>query len=111
MNANDAKEQDKSEEPAMPASEEKEEIIKKKYGGIKPKKPPLIKDNERAYFDSADWALRKQGAPVEAPEGSEALPPKLQPTPSQQTSSRRSPSSLADGEDGGNAAFGDPNNE
>ncbi|PKU60312.1 hypothetical protein MA16_Dca026059 [Dendrobium catenatum] len=34
--------------------------LEKKYGGIMPKKKPLIsKDNERAYFDSADWALGK----------------------------------------------------
>ncbi|KAG1330494.1 hypothetical protein COCNU_02G004620 [Cocos nucifera] len=37
-----------------------EEAIRKKYGGMLPKKPPLIsKDHERAYFDSADWALGK----------------------------------------------------
>nr|AFK36048.1 unknown [Lotus japonicus] len=37
----------------------------KKYGGLVPKKKPLIsKDNERAFFDSADWALCKQGAGV-----------------------------------------------
>uniref|UniRef100_M1BPH6 Negatively light-regulated protein n=1 Tax=Solanum tuberosum TaxID=4113 RepID=M1BPH6_SOLTU len=43
-----------------------------------PKKPLLIsKDHERAYFDSADWALGKQG--VEKPKGPlEALRPKLQ---------------------------------
>jgi hypothetical protein len=34
--------------------------LKKKYGGLLPKKPPLIsKDHERAFFDSADWALGK----------------------------------------------------
>ncbi|XP_059646952.1 uncharacterized protein LOC132293452 isoform X2 [Cornus florida] len=32
----------------------------KKYGGLVPKKKPLIsKDHERAFFDSADWALCK----------------------------------------------------
>ncbi|KAK5803181.1 hypothetical protein PVK06_030822 [Gossypium arboreum] len=32
----------------------------KKYGGLVPKKPPLIsKDHERAFFDSADWAICK----------------------------------------------------
>ncbi|KAF5737841.1 hypothetical protein HS088_TW13G00732 [Tripterygium wilfordii] len=69
--------QDESEKP-MPSSEEEEVAIKKKYGGIVPKKPPLIsKDHERAYFDSADWALGKQGA--EKPKGPlEALRPKLQ---------------------------------
>ncbi|KAL6983465.1 hypothetical protein U1Q18_016851 [Sarracenia purpurea var. burkii] len=74
----------------MPSLQEEEEIIRKKYGGMLPKKPPLIsKDHERAFFDSADWALGKQGeqkfkGPVEA------LRPKLQPTPHQQLRSRRS---------------------
>eukprot|EP00257_Ricinus_communis_P024117 XP_015584262.1 uncharacterized protein LOC8280045 isoform X1 [Ricinus communis] len=74
------KEQEHVEDKAasMPSSQEEEEVIKKKYGGIVPKKPPLIsKDHERAYFDSADWALGKQG--VEKPKGPlEALRPKLQ---------------------------------
>ncbi|KAG6743039.1 hypothetical protein POTOM_053984 [Populus tomentosa] len=62
----------------MPSSKQEEEAVKKKYGGIMPKKPPLIsKDHERAFFDSADWALGKQG--VEKPKGPlEALRPKLQ---------------------------------
>lgn len=66
-----------TEKSVRPSSQE-EEVIKKKYGGIVPKKPPLIsKDHERAYFDSADWALGKQG--VEKPKGPlEALRPKLQ---------------------------------
>ncbi|XP_021283180.1 uncharacterized protein LOC110415783 [Herrania umbratica] len=85
---------------SMPSSQEEEAVIKKKYGGIMPKKPPLIsKDHERAYFDSADWALGKQG--VEKPKGPlEALRPKLQPT-QQQTRYRKSPYAPADGEDGG----------
>ncbi|KAJ6752985.1 ENDOSULFINE [Salix koriyanagi] len=62
----------------MPSSKQEDEAVKKKYGGIMPKKPPLIsKDHERAFFDSADWALGKQGA--EKPKGPlEALQPKLQ---------------------------------
>ncbi|KAL8532480.1 hypothetical protein ACS0TY_008898 [Phlomoides rotata] len=44
----------------MPSQKHEEEVIKKKYGGLLPKKPPLIsKDHERAFFDSADWALGK----------------------------------------------------
>ncbi|XP_021899956.1 uncharacterized protein LOC110816190 [Carica papaya] len=87
---------------SMPSSQEEEAVIKKKYGGIVPKKPPLIsKDHERAYFDSADWALGKQG--VEKPKGPlEALRPKLQPT-QQQTRYRKSPYAPADGEEGGAA--------
>ncbi|XP_042498957.1 uncharacterized protein LOC122077174 isoform X6 [Macadamia integrifolia] len=63
---------DKNEESPMPSPQQEEEIIKKKYGGMIPKKPPLIsKDHEHAFFDSADWALGK-------------------PTPQQQVRSRRS---------------------
>ncbi|XP_042498956.1 uncharacterized protein LOC122077174 isoform X5 [Macadamia integrifolia] len=81
---------DKNEESPMPSPQQEEEIIKKKYGGMIPKKPPLIsKDHEHAFFDSADWALGKQGA--QKPKGPlEALRPKLQPTPQQQVRSRRS---------------------
>ncbi|KAJ4845845.1 hypothetical protein Tsubulata_009966 [Turnera subulata] len=90
------------DKPSMPSSEEEEQAIKKKYGGIVPKKKPLIsKDHERAYFDSADWALGKQG--VEKPKGPlEALRPKLQPT-QQQTRYRKSPYAPTDGEDAGSA--------
>ncbi|QHO42127.1 hypothetical protein HN51_007893 [Arachis hypogaea] len=82
-------------ENPMPSPQQEEEVIKKKYGGLIPKKPPLIsKDHERAYFDSADWALGKQGA--QKPKGPlEALRPKLQPT-TQQTRSRRSAYAPAD---------------
>ncbi|CAL9121236.1 unnamed protein product, partial [Musa textilis] len=97
-----------NEGKAMPSAEQEEQAIKKKYGGILPKKPPLIsKDHERAYFDSADWALGKQGGHAQKPKGPlEALRPKLQkvlihrflfffftlfqPTPQQQVRSRRS---------------------
>ncbi|KAL4293936.1 hypothetical protein AHAS_Ahas18G0177900 [Arachis hypogaea] len=67
-----------NESSNMPSSQKQDEAIKKKYGGMMPKKPPLIsKDHERAYFDSADWALGKQGG--EKPKGPlEALRPKLQ---------------------------------
>ncbi|XP_044469258.1 uncharacterized protein LOC123198608 [Mangifera indica] len=87
---------------SMPSSEDEEAAVKKKYGGIMPKKPPLIsKDHERAYFDSADWALGKQG--VSKPKGPlEALRPKLQPT-QQQTRYRKSPCAPSDGEDAGSA--------
>ncbi|XP_058091721.1 uncharacterized protein LOC131237770 [Magnolia sinica] len=106
----DGSEGPENEENAMPTSQEEEEMIKKKYGGLVPKKPPLIsKDHERAYFDSADWALRKQGAPADGkPKEPEELPPKLQPTQNQQARPRRSPYAPTDGEDGGNASE-DPN--
>ncbi|CAL5321275.1 unnamed protein product [Camellia sinensis] len=81
-------------EKAMPSPQQEEEAVKSKHG---PKKPPLIcKDHERAYFDSADWALGKQGG--EKPEGPlKALQPKLQPT-QQQTRYRKSPCGPSDGE-------------
>eukprot|EP01018_Ginkgo_biloba_P015453 Gb_03148 [translate_table: standard] len=115
-------------EQHMPSSEEEVAVIKKKYGGIIPKKPPLISkllviawaqhlssqgnvwciiaraighDHERAFFDSADWALGKQGAPMgQRPKGPlEALRPKLQPTPHQPLPARRSAYATADEED------------
>ncbi|CAN4111533.1 unnamed protein product [Withania somnifera] len=85
-----------------------EEVVKKKYGGMMPKKPPLIsKDHERAYFDSADWALGKQGADKKPKGPLEALRPKLQPT-QQQTRYRKSPCAPSKGEDGSNAPSEDP---
>ncbi|XP_047168065.1 uncharacterized protein LOC124836867 [Vigna umbellata] len=64
-----------------------------KYGTLVPKKKPLIsKDNERAFFDSADWALCKQGAAgvnQESTAAVETLRPKLKRTPHQQLPPRR----------------------
>ncbi|XP_052725629.1 uncharacterized protein LOC108335162 isoform X1 [Vigna angularis] len=134
---------DRNADNPMPSSEEEEQAIKKKYGGMLPKKPPLIskvanhflsdlaspmllfllpsdhlcvclkcsfetpfsswpifilQDHERAYFDSADWALGKQGA--QKPKGPlEALRPKLQPT-QQHARSRRSAYAPADDSEG-----------
>ncbi|EOA35858.1 hypothetical protein CARUB_v10021098mg [Capsella rubella] len=83
----------------QPSSESEENAIKKKYGGLLPKKIPLIsKDHERAFFDSADWALGKQKG--QKPKGPlEALRPKLQPTPHQQPRARRMAYSSGDTED------------
>ncbi|XP_071740914.1 uncharacterized protein [Rutidosis leptorrhynchoides] len=90
----------------MPSAGKEEEVIKKKYGGLVPKKAPLIsKDHERAYFDSADWALGKQGA--EKPKGPlEALRPKLEPT-HQQTRYRKSPCAPENAEDANKFISGD----
>ncbi|CAL0328837.1 unnamed protein product [Lupinus luteus] len=98
------------ESTKMPSSEHQEEAVKKKYGGLMPKKPPLIsKDHERAYFDSADWALGKQG--VQKPKGPlEALRPKLQPT-QQQTRYRKSPHAPSDEEGGSVQSDEAPSNE
>ncbi|XP_018459913.1 uncharacterized protein LOC130503625 isoform X1 [Raphanus sativus] len=120
------------EEKSMPSPQQEEAAVKNKYGGLMPKKPPLIskvgyiiylclkrfvlcvflmrcvvfylyQDHERAYFDSADWALGKQG--VAKPKGPlEALRPKLQPT-QQQTRYRKSPCAPSEGgQDGGGAS-------
>ncbi|XP_028556167.1 uncharacterized protein LOC110115501 isoform X2 [Dendrobium catenatum] len=101
-----------NEQISMPSSQDEEAVIKKKYGGIVPKKPPLIsKDHERAFFDSADWALGKQGVKPKGP--LEALRPKLQPTHHQQARSRRPAYASADGDgegEGGNAGSDDANN-
>ena len=100
---------DLNNQNSMPSSQQEEDAVKKKYGGRLPKKPPLIsKDHERAYFDSADWALGKQGA--QKPKGPlEALRPKLQPT-HQQTRSRRSFYAPSDDSevDSDNASLEDP---
>ncbi|KAG6522106.1 hypothetical protein ZIOFF_019240 [Zingiber officinale] len=90
------KQLDQNEENGMPSSQQE--------------------DHERAYFDSADWALGKEGGHAQKPKGPlEALRPKLQvpvnrthsaihPTPQQQVRSRRSAYASADNEDGGNGA-------
>ncbi|CAK9233879.1 unnamed protein product [Sphagnum troendelagicum] len=98
----------------IPSLAEEEAILKKKYGGLMPKKPPLIsKDHERAFFDSADWALGKQGKepPGHKPRSMiEALRPKLQPTPHQSLPSRRSSLLPADGEVEGEPEEATPSN-
>ncbi|OMO58431.1 Endosulphine [Corchorus olitorius] len=74
-------------------SQEHEGTTAQKYGGLVPKKKPLIsKDHERAFFDSADWALCKQGAAgvnQKSTVAIETLRPKLQRTPHQQLPPRR----------------------
>nr|XP_043606981.1 uncharacterized protein LOC122578974 [Erigeron canadensis] len=92
---------DKTEENPMPSPAQEEAVMKKKYGGLLPRKTPLIsKDHDRAFFDSADWALGKGSQKSKGP--LEALRPKLQPTPHHQGRSRRSAYAPADeGEDGG----------
>ncbi|XP_057810822.1 uncharacterized protein LOC131025192 isoform X2 [Salvia miltiorrhiza] len=88
-------------ENQMPSLHKEEEVIKKKYGGLLAKKPPLIsKDHERAFFDSADWALgKKSKGPIEA-----LLQPKLQPSPHHQARSR-SPCAPADDAQGMTFSF------
>ncbi|KAI3714288.1 hypothetical protein L1987_72885 [Smallanthus sonchifolius] len=97
-----ANQSEKPEDNPMPSPAQEEAVIKKKYGGLLPRKTPLIsKDHDRAFFDSADWALGKGTQKSKGP--LEALRPKLQPTPHHQTRSRRSAYAPADGEelDGG----------
>ncbi|XP_074309714.1 uncharacterized protein LOC141644142 isoform X2 [Silene latifolia] len=98
VHTGDQAEETKNVEYEMPSVQQEEEMIKKKYGGLIPKKKPLIsKDHEHAFFDSADWALGKGANKPKGP--LEALRPKLQPTPHHQARSRRSAYAPADGED------------
>ncbi|KAG8055952.1 hypothetical protein GUJ93_ZPchr0001g30465 [Zizania palustris] len=94
----------------MPSPQQEEAAIKKKYGGILPKRTPHItKDHERAYFDSADWALGKQGGGPNRPKGPlEALRPKLQPT-QQHARARRTPYASADNDESVNLPAEDLN--
>ncbi|KAL3698454.1 hypothetical protein R1sor_012530 [Riccia sorocarpa] len=73
---------------------EQETLLTRKYGGMCPKRPSLLgTDNERAFFDSADWALCKQGATHQHQPHQltrlQSLPPKLVPTPHQPIPARR----------------------
>ncbi|KAJ6828237.1 uncharacterized protein M6B38_364160 [Iris pallida] len=73
-------------------SSSSQEASLEKYGGIVPKKKPLIsKDNGRAYFDSADWALGKQGSNMgdKTRAAVETLRPKFERTPHRQLPPRR----------------------
>ncbi|KAF8680740.1 hypothetical protein HU200_045583 [Digitaria exilis] len=57
-----------------------------------PKKPLISKNHERAYFDSADWVLGKQGANSSSSAGAaaiESLKPKLKRTPHHQLPPRK----------------------
>ena len=80
--------QDTTNKKSKPSTQHEEDGAKKKYGRL-PKKPPLI-SKDRAYFDSADWALGKQGAQLEA------LRPKLQPTHKEVQSKRSTYAPLSD---------------
>ncbi|KAH6820249.1 cAMP-regulated phosphoprotein 19-related protein [Perilla frutescens var. hirtella] len=81
------------EEYTAAASQDHEDAsIEPKYGGLAPKKKPLIsKDHGRSFFDSADWALSKQGVAVNqhSAVAIETLRPKLKRTPHQQLPPRR----------------------
>ncbi|KAG8383078.1 hypothetical protein BUALT_Bualt05G0147200 [Buddleja alternifolia] len=109
----DSKDLNKNEENQISSMKQDQEevVIKKKYGGLLPKKPPLIsKDHEHAFFDSADWALGKAGA-QKSKGPLEALRPKLQPTPHQQLRSRSAYAPPDDGEDGCEFNIVNPENQ
>nr|GMD22833.1 uncharacterized protein LOC109166242 isoform X2 [Ipomoea batatas] len=116
---NDPKVSELQENPKKP---KEEEVIKKKYGGLLAKKPPLIsKDHERAFFDSADWALGKGAQKSKGP--AEALRPKLEvrsvpdqtPHRTSKSRTRLSASVPADDDDdeadGGNSKLDDESEE
>ncbi|CAD6231647.1 unnamed protein product [Miscanthus lutarioriparius] len=81
------------------APQREEAPVQSKYGGISPKKPLINKDRERAYFDSADWVLGKQGASSNSTTTvlatTEPLKPKLQSIPHGHTPSQHSPNGRA----------------
>lgn len=59
---------------------EQEALLKAKYGNLKPKKKLIPKEHK--YFDSADWALAKQGVKTEQAALSgiqEGLEPRVEP--------------------------------
>ncbi|TKY54212.1 Endosulphine protein [Spatholobus suberectus] len=80
-----------NKEECFGAQDVQQKVTGKKYGGLGPKKPLISKDHERAFFDSADWALCKQGAAVnqQSTAALETLQPKLQKTPHQQLPPRK----------------------
>ncbi|CAI5512289.1 unnamed protein product [Closterium sp. Naga37s-1] len=58
---------------------EQEARLKKKYGGALPKKKGLLsKGHERAFFDSAEWAIQKQKGAKPAAPAEQGLQPKLE---------------------------------
>ncbi|CAO2203331.1 unnamed protein product [Urochloa humidicola] len=80
-----------NEEINRAAPQREEASLQSKYGGISPKKPIIKKDHVRAYFDSADWVLGKQGASSNSATvpAAEPLKPKLQRTAYHQLPPRR----------------------
>lgn len=73
---------------------EQEALLMAKYGGMAPKKKKgmLGASKEHKFFDSADWAMNKEAAAKQGPDGAaagaeggqavqEQLRPKLEPTP------------------------------
>jgi hypothetical protein len=90
---------DPEQQSAIDLEREQEEKLKKKYGALT-KKAPLLKKvhnhgpgGERAFFDSAEWELRKQTGrgpnPLEPETEDGLLPPRLEPTPHHPLPARR----------------------
>lgn len=67
-----------SEKSAIEIEKEQEAMLMAKFGGLKPKAKLIPKDHK--YFDSADWALAKEGHEPEVQASQETLPVKLEPT-------------------------------
>lgn len=68
---------DQTKKSAADIEREQEALLAKKYGGLLKRKQPLM-PKEHKYFDSADWALAKEGK-GEQPAVTEALPPRTGP--------------------------------
>lgn len=61
---------------------EQEELLKSKYGALKPKNKKGLMPKEHKYFDSADWAMAKEGSKKGDMQVLDEviLPPKLEPS-------------------------------
>ncbi len=59
---------------------EQEAKLRAKYGALPKKKPLIKKGHTQKFFDSADWAMQKQGGAKAAGEpGATGLQPKTAP--------------------------------
>ncbi|KAI8467938.1 MAG: hypothetical protein J3K34DRAFT_428797 [Monoraphidium minutum] len=60
---------------ALDIEREQEALLAKKYGGMLNKRKQPLMPKEHKYFDSADWALAKEGKAEQPP----SLPPRTSP--------------------------------
>lgn len=69
----------------LQVEQQQEALLLAKYGGLKPKKHLLAKRSSRKCFDSAEWAMAKEGKAIEdlIPDETpiDQLPAKLEPSP------------------------------
>eukprot|EP00877_Chromochloris_zofingiensis_P014254 jgi/Chrzof1/9082/Cz03g35130.t1 len=58
---------------AYQVEKQQESLLKAKYGGLKPKQRLIQKEHK--FFDSADWALAKEGKKQPLEQDPASLPP------------------------------------